>query len=323
MNEWLKAPRGGGLLATGTVIVLLPLLFPNNYYYHVAVWVGLNAIVCIGLNLLIGYAGQISLGHAGFLGLGAYASAILTARYGWPPLLAMLAGVVAVGAVALAVARPILRLRGHYLAMATLGMGIIISIIVNTEDELTGGPDGMPVVPLSLFGIEFYSERIWYWIVGVLLLFSLWLALNLIASPVGRALRSIHGSEVAAQVSGIDTAHYKVLVFVISAVFASVVGSLGAHFEGYITSADVSFFRSIELVTMVVLGGMASTYGALVGAAILTVLPQVLTGLEEYEHMAYGLILMLTVIFMPKGLVPTIAAVVRDRLGSRAEARQP
>ena len=314
----LTSPRTGGLLALAVVIAMLPLILGNAFHYDVAIRAGLNVIVSVGLNLLIGYAGQISLGHAGFLGLGAYASAVLTANFGWSPVSALAAGALAVGVIAFVVARPILRLKGHYLAMATLGFGIIISIVVNTESQITGGPDGMVVPPLSVFGRAVSGDAVWYWIVGVGVWVSVWLALNLIYSPIGRALRSVHGSEVAAQVSGVDTTRYKVLVFVISAVLASVAGSLGAHYGGFITPSDVGFFRSIELVTMVVLGGMASTFGAVVGAVILTVLPQALTWFAEYEHMIFGLILMLTMIFMPKGLVPTLTAISRIRAGARS-----
>jgi branched-chain amino acid transport system permease protein len=129
----------------------LPLVLANNYTYEVAILVGLNAIVCVGLNLLIGFAGQISLGHAGFFGLGAYGSAILAARYGWPAWISLPTAVLAVALLAYAIGRPILRLKGHALAMATLGMGIIASIVLATEDRLTGGPDGMAVPPLAAF----------------------------------------------------------------------------------------------------------------------------------------------------------------------------
>jgi branched-chain amino acid transport system permease protein len=317
MTSRLMTPRGGGLLALAILIAATPLILPNAFYFDVAVRAGINAIVCVGLNLLIGYAGQISLGHAGFLGLGAYASAVLTATYGWPPLLAMTSAAAVVGVLAFVVARPVLRLKGHYLAMATLGLGVIISIIVNNEAKITGGPDGMAVPPLDLFGWTVDREAVWYWLVGVGLWVAVWLALNIIHSPVGRALRSVHGSEVAAEVSGVDTTHYKTLVFVISAILASLAGSLSAHYGGFITPSDVSFFKSIELVTMVVLGGMASTFGAVVGAVILTILPQALTWFADYEHMIFGLILMLTMIFMPKGLVPSLTALFRIRLGAR------
>jgi len=304
----LAASRFGGLAVLAAIVLVLPLALVNNYYYEVAILVGLNAIVCVGLNLLIGYAGQISLGHAGFFGLGAYGSAILTARYGWPPFAAMAAATLGVALLAWIVGRPILRLRGHYLAMATLGMGIIISIVIVTEDRLTGGPDGMAVPPLTLFGLALAGERLWYWIVGAGLLVAVWLALNLVDSPHGRALRALHGSEIGAEVTGIDSARHKVRVFVISAIYAALAGSLTAHYAGFITPGKVTFFHSIELVTMVVFGGMASTFGAVVGAAVLTMLPQALTLFKEYEMVVFGAVMMLTMIFMPKGLVPTLAS---------------
>jgi branched-chain amino acid transport system permease protein len=289
------------------IIALAPLAIANNYFYDVAILVGLNAIVCIGLNLLIGYAGQISLGHAGFFGLGAYGSALLASRYGWPPLAALAAATAGVALLAFVVGRPILRLHGHYLAMATLGLGIIVSIVISTEDGLTGGPDGMPVPPLALFGLVVQGERNWYWVVGGCLLLAVWLAQNLIESPIGRALRALHTSEIAAEVAGIDSARHKLMVFVVSAVFAAVAGGLTAYYAGFITPAKASFLHSIELVTMVVFGGMASTFGAVVGAAILTVLPQVLTLLKDYEMVVFGALMMFTMIFLPLGVVPTLA----------------
>jgi len=309
---WLQ-PRTGGVMLLAAVIAILPLFLPNNFYFDVVILIGLNAIVCVGLNLLIGFAGQISLGHAGFLGLGAYGSAILTATYGWPPLLALITVAVAVAFFAFVLARPILRLKGHYLAMATLGLGIIISIVLNQEDRLTGGPDGMVVPPFDVFGYALYGERVWYWIVGGLLVLSVWLALNLIDSPVGRALRALHGSEIAAQVAGIDTARYKAMVFVISAVFASVAGSLLAHYAQFITPTVAGFVKSIVLVTMVVIGGMASVFGSVVGAAILTALPQVLAGFHDYEMLIFGAVLMGSMIFLPKGLLPSLISRLSGR----------
>jgi branched-chain amino acid transport system permease protein len=313
----LLTPRFGGLAGLALVIALLPLFLPNTYTYDVAIRIGINAVVVVGLNLLIGYAGQISLGHAGFFGLGAYTSAILTSRYDMAPLLALVAGVVLIGVIAFVIARPILRLSGHYLAMATLGLGIIISIILTNEEWLTGGPDGMPVPPLTILGWQLRGERSWYWVVGGLLWFSVWLALNIIDSPPGRALRAVHGSEVAAQVVGVDTTSYKVLLFVISAILAGIMGGVSAHYTGFITPGQAGFLHSIELVTMVVLGGMASTFGAVIGAVILTLLPQLLTGLHDYEMVVLGLILMVTLIFLPKGLVPTLAVGLRHVVGRR------
>ncbi len=310
----LLSLRPGGLALLAAIIAAGPLVLQNGFHYNVAILAGINAMVCIGLNLLIGYAGQISLGHAGFFALGAYASAILPERFGFHPAGALLTGAVVVGLLAFAIARPILRLRGHYLAMATLGMGIIISIVLDQEVDITGGPDGMPVGDLTLFGQVVSGELAWYWLIGALLFVTTWLALNLVHSPVGRALKAVHGSEIAAAAMGVDVFHYKVLVFVFSAVLASVAGSLFAHYNGFITPDEASFIHSIQLVTMVVLGGMASIAGSIVGAVVLTVLPQMLAGFHDYEMIVFGAILMGTMILLPEGAVPTLAKRIRERL---------
>jgi branched-chain amino acid transport system permease protein len=290
-------------------------VLPNNFYYDIAIRMAINAIIVLGLNLLIGFAGQISLGHAGFVGIGAYASAILPTHFGWHPLVAMVAGAGIASAIAAIVARPIFRLKGHYLAMATLGLGIIIAIVIKNEATYTGGPDGMPVPALGVMGFEISGEKQWYWVLAGLLLFSFWASRNLIDSPFGRALRALHGSEVASQVMGVDVVRYKVAIFVLSAFFASLMGSITAHYIGFVTPNLADFFHSIELVTMVVVGGMASIYGSLIGAVLLTALPQALSTFEGWETVVFGVILMFCMIFMPKGLVPTLAA----RFGSREQ----
>ena len=297
-----------GLYVIMAVLVVLPFVLPNSFYVDLAIRRAINAVIVLGLNLLIGFAGQISLGHAGFLGIGAYSTAALPTHFGWHPLLALGAGAVAAGLLAAIVARPIFKLKGHYLAMATLGLGIIINIVVRTEARWTGGPDGMSVPPMSLAGFEISGDKHWYWIVAILLSVSVWASLNLIDSPFGRALRALHGSEVASKVVGVDVVRYKVAIFVLSAVFASIMGSVTAHYVGFVTPNLADFFHSIELVTMVVIGGMASVYGSVVGAVLLTALPQALTSFEGWETVAFGTILMLCMIFLPKGLVPTLAA---------------
>lgn len=297
-----------GLYIVIAILAVLPFVVPNSFYLDLVIRMAINAVIVLGLNLLIGFAGQISLGHAGFLGIGAYASAVLPTHFGWHPVLAMAAGAVVTGLLAGLVARPIFKLKGHYLAMATLGLGIILNIALRNEAQWTGGPDGMPVPTMGLFGFELANDKQWYWVVALLLSVSVWASLNLIDSPFGRALRALHGSEVASQVVGVDVVRYKVAIFVMSAVFASLMGSVTAHYVGFVTPNLADFFHSIELVTMVVIGGMASVYGSLVGAVLLTALPQALATFEGWETVAFGSILMLCMIFMPKGLVPTLAA---------------
>lgn len=300
-----------GLAVLALALVAAPFLAPNSYYLDIVIRMCINAVIVLSLNLLIGYAGQISLGHAGFVGLGAYASAVLPSHFGWHPLLALAAGAAGTGLLALLVARPILRLKGHYLAMATLGLGIIINIVIRNEATWTGGPDGMPVPSMELFGYELVRDTQWYWVVATILLLSVWGALNLIDSPFGRALRGLHGSEIASQVVGVDVPRYKTAVFVLSAVAASVMGSVLAHYVGFVTPEVANFFHSIELVTMVVVGGMASVFGSVLGAVLLTALPQALATFEGWEIVVFGAILMLCMIFLPRGLVPTLAARLR------------
>ena len=253
-----------GLVIVIVILLVLPFVVPNSFYMDLVIRMAINAVIVLGLNLLIGFAGQISMGHAGFLGIGAYASAVLPTHLGWHPVLAMAAGAAAAGMLAALVARPIFKLKGHYLAMATLGLGIIINIALRNEAAWTGGPDGMPVPAMGVFGFELSNDKHWYWVVALLLSVSVWASLNLIDSPFGRALRALHGSEVASQVVGVDVVRYKVAIFVLSAVFASVMGSVTAHYVGFVTPNLADFFHSIELVTMVVIGGMASVYGSLV-----------------------------------------------------------
>jgi len=295
------------LAGLALLLALAPLAFPNAYVYEVAILVALNAVVCVGLNLLIGYAGQVSLGHAAFFALGGYGSALLAVHAGWPVWASLPAALAAVALIAWAVGRPTLRLEGHTLAMATLGLGVIVSIVLANEDRLTGGPDGMSVPPLALFGHTLHGERAWYAVAAAALWLAVAMALNLVHSPVGRALRALHGSPVAAETLGIDSARWKLRVFVISAVMAATAGALAAHHGGFITPGKASFLHSVELVIMVVFGGMASVWGAVVGAAVLTLLPQLLTVLKDYETMVFGAVLVATMVFFPRGIVPTLA----------------
>lgn len=314
--------RLAGFVLFGAFVVVLPLLFPDNYFVTVVgVTIGLRIIVAVSLNLFMGFAGQISLGHAAFFGMGAYTSAILTTRYGINPWLAMAVALVVVAIIANLIARPILKLKGHYLAMATLGFGIIVNIVMVQEVQYTGGPDGMSGVPgLSLFGWAIDSDLKWYAVVGTVMLGVMLASLNIVDSRAGRALKAVHGSEVAAQTMGVDVVRTKTQVFVFSALLACFAGSLFAHQQGFVSPVSFNFFVSIELVTMVVLGGLGSTFGAVFGAAILTLLPELLVVFDDYEMLIYGAILMLVMIFLPQGLFVGIAQLLRNLLLKRGVA---
>ena len=301
-TRWLPA------LLLAAIVIILPLFFPSAYYYRIGALVFIYALAVVGLNLLMGFAGQVSLGHAGFLGIGAYSVAIGPVHFGAPSWLCLFAGALLSGAIAFVVGRPILRLKEHYLAVATLGFGLLVAIVLTNEAGWTGGPDGMNVPALTLFGWRARGSDTWYWIAGATFVGGFLLARNLMQSPTGRALQAIHDSEIAARVLGIDVARKKLIVFIISAVYASVAGSYLALFNGLVTPDVAGFLRSIELVAMVVLGGMGSIFGSLVGAAVLVVLPQALTMFHDYEQALLGLIVMVFMIFLRRGIVPSLAA---------------
>lgn len=309
-----------GFFVFAALVVSLPVLMPNNYFVTVVgVTIGLHIILAVSLNLFMGFAGQISLGHAAFFGMGAYTSAILTTRYGVNPWLAILIALILVAVIANAIARPILKLKGHYLAMATLGFGIIVNIIMVQEVQFTGGPDGMSGVPaLSLFGWEIDSDLKWYAVIAVVMLFSVLVSLNIVESRAGRALKAVHGSEIAAQTMGVDTVKTKNQVFVLSALLTCFAGSLFAHQQAFVSPVSFNFFFSIELVTMVVLGGLGSTFGAVFGAIVLTLLPELLVVFEDYEVLIFGAILMSIMIFLPQGLFVGIAQWLRNAVIKRS-----
>ena len=302
--------RGWGLVLFAVAALAFGLLVRGPYYLNIAVFICIHGLVALGLGLLMGGAGQISLGHAGFYGLGAYASAILTTRWGVNPWLAMGLGALATGLVAALVGMPTLRLRGHYLAMGTLGLGAIIQIVFNQADQITEGPSGITAIPyLSIAGLPLSTDHRFFFLVWPLLLGAMLLGGNLLDSRLGRALRALGENEGAAAAAGVDVPRAKLAVFVLSAVFASVAGSLYAHYLTYVSPSPFGFAFSIQLLVMVILGGEKSLWGPLVGAGVLTVLHQVLAGaahqfpsFDGLETVAYGVILVLFLIFRPQGL---------------------
>lgn len=298
------------------LVMGLPVFVRNPYYVGVLVFVGIYSMITVCLSLLLGYAGQISLGHAAFLGIGAYISGILTTRTQMSPWLALVCAMLFTGLLAYLIGRPVLRLRGHYLAMATLGFGEIGYIFFNAEVELTGGPSGFGEIPrLAVGGFVFNNDIRFYYLVWVTVIVLLILVLNLINSRIGRALRSIHGSETAANAMGVNTSSYKSQMFVFSAVVASVAGSYYAHFVTFVSPTTFDASMSILLVTMVIVGGMSNVWGAILGAVLLGTLPEYLRTFGDYDILIYGAILMAIMIFAPDGLVGIVTALRRRLVG--------
>lgn len=351
-----KTPAGGirswrTLIAVAVFIALVPLwarFLPGEVLHmdivNIMVIAGIYACVVLGLNLLVGYAGQISLGHAAFFGIGAYTTAILCTRLDWfPTWLGVVAASVLAGAIGWLVGKPVLRLKGHYLAMATLGLGEIAFILFQQVKGLTGGTVGiLDIPPLSVFGLEFDSDFKFYFMIWLVAMVLTVLSINLIRSRIGRGLRALHSSEIAASAMGVDSAGYKVNVFVISCVFAGLGGALFAHYQRYINPESFTFSISILFVTMVVVGGMGNVWGGILGVVILTFLPSVIQALPQwipgipeglqnfsnYQLVLYGLLLIIFMMFMPKGVADALQrawafGVVRyGRLRDRVKARK-
>jgi len=280
-----------------------PFFLKGNYFLNVLVFVGINTMLAVGLNLLLGYAGQISLGHAAFFGMGAYVSGIITSRYPVDPFLIILLSASLAGVLAFIIGFPILKLKGHYLAMATLGFGIIMYILFNETVDWTGGPSGLSGIPnLKIGSLVFDNDLNNYYLVWVFTLVVMLLSLNLSQSRIGRALRAIHDSETAARVMGVNARILKVQIFTVSAIISAVAGSLYAHIMTFIAPASFGFNFSVELLTMVVIGGLGSIYGSFLGAAILTMLPETLRMFQNFDIVIYGLMLILMTMFMPGGI---------------------
>jgi len=280
----------------------------------VGVFAGINALVAIGLCILMGYAGQISLGQAGFYGIGAYVSAVLSLHFGLPVVVSLILAMVVAAMAAVILAVPALRLKGHYLAVATLGFGEIIYIILNEWGP--GGPSGFGDIPhFSLLGYTITSTTGYFYLIWGLVAGVMLFSLNLIHSRSGRALRAIHDSELASNAMGLDVVALKIKVFILSAVYASLAGGLYAHYITFISPSSFSLFYSILVLMMVIVGGITNLWGAIIGAVVITVLPELLRRFEEFDVLVYGLILTLSLMFFRKGLVPILVEKIKKLRG--------
>ncbi len=326
LNLIRRYPNLLAITVVGLVLAIIPLLIQNNYILTVMILVGQFTILAVGLSLLMGYAGQISLGQITFFGIGAYTTAILGTRFALSPWLSLIIGVVLATGIAYLVGMLIFRLSGHYLAMATLGMNVIFYLILTQEVEWTGGPSGFRGIPdLSLGSFTFTTDVHYYYLMWFFTLIVIGLSLNIVNSRVGRALRALHTSEVAAEAVGIDTNLFKIRVFALSAAFGGLAGGIHVSYLGFISPGSISIGASIELVVMAVVGGLASIWGAMFGAAAILAIEQYLGTIidmvipnasGEYEIIVFGLVLMLIMIFMPQGLFAGTVAAVRHRLAA-------
>ena len=293
----------------------------DPYYLDVITGVGINVILAVSLNLVNGYTGQFSLGHAGFMSVGAYLSAAVTLFLG-PKLLgdsggsdlaqglvflgALIAGGLGAALAGLAVGIPSLRLKGDYLALVTLGFGEIIRVVFQNVESLGGA--------LGLNGIPNYTTVFWVYSFAALTVFTV---VCLVRSTYGRGFLATRDDEIASESVGLNTTRYKIVAFVVGAFFAGVAGGLYGHFKLTITPTGFDFTKSIEIVVMVILGGMGNTPGVILAAILLTVLPEVLRAVDQYRMVLYSLLLIVLMLVRPKGLFNFDYAAIASRLARR------
>jgi branched-chain amino acid transport system permease protein len=301
--------------AVGLAVLILP-VFASTYALNLCTTIAIAAIAVIGLNLLTGVAGQLSLGHAGFMAIGAYTQAILTTDYHWPGLLALLVAGLLSAASSLIVGIPSLRLRGLYLALTTLGFAAIVTHVLVEWESVTRGPSGMPSAPLSFLPAS--ADQNAYFASFIVLALSIVMSLNLARSRIGRAWFALHEHDIAARAMGIELRTYKLQAFVASAFLAGLAGALLASQTQYVNVDSFSILLSIELVAMLIVGGLGHVSGAVLGAAFIVLLPEVLrwtvggpgsyieaflsTHAYEFKELVYGAVILLFLRFEPEGL---------------------
>ncbi len=307
--------------------LLLAPFVSSPFIVSILIFIGLYSLVTTGLTMLMGYAGQISLGHAAFYGIGAYATAVLSGTYGMPSIVGILVGILLTVLVATLIGIPTLKLKENYLALGTLGFGIIIFTFFKEFKGITGGLNGFFGIPaLELFGFTFDTELKFYFLVWVLAILSVFFSKNVIESRVGRALRSIHGSEVASSSIGVNIQSYKLKVFILSAVYASIAGSLYAHYITFINPAVFTSMESINFLIMVVIGGSVNIWGGMIGATVYVLLNEILKDVVplifpnvggEFQIIFFGLLIVVMLIYLPSGLSSSF-----DKIGEKIKQRR-
>jgi branched-chain amino acid transport system permease protein len=319
-------------LAALAAILVVPPLLDSAYFMRIAQQIAFYTIAAIGLNILVGYQGQVSLGHGGLFAIGAYTSALLATRLGVPVWICLLAGALFAGVIGALVALPTLRAKGPYLAMVTIAFSVIIYVVAQNWTDLTRGPEGIKNIPgVEWFGTEIRQLRTYrpfgddgltisgavayFWVVAVAALLVQVLSCCLLTGRWGRTINAVRQSEIASETIGVSVYRWRVGAFALSAVLAGLAGAFFAHQDGYIVSDTFTFNKSVELLVFVILGGARTLFGPLIGASVLTILPELLKGLESYDFMPvaakpilehylllYGVLLIVFLITMPEGM---------------------
>ena len=293
----------GGVVAVAAAALALPLLLPGPYHRHVLVLAGLFTLMALGFDLVLGYLGELSLGHAAFFGIGAYTTALLTRHFGVPfPLDLLLAGLFT-GIFGLLIGAPSLRLRGPYFAIVTFGFAEILHLVALNWTSLTRGPMGLPDIPHPQLGpFRITTELGYYYLVLALIGVAMLATRRLLESTVGHAFLAIRENEELASAAGIPTFRFKLLAFVIGMIFAGAAGSVYARYVHFVDPTALSFYYTVTVVSMVIVGGQGSIAGTTLGALVFTLVPEYLRVAERARLVIFGALLMLAIVFMPDGL---------------------
>jgi len=303
---WSSLQSAAGLAAAVLLLILLP-LFLNDYYRDIMTLTCMYIVLALGLNIVVGQAGLLNLGYVAFYAIGAYTYAILSTAYGcsfWPGLAA---GALAAAFFALLLGLPTLRLRGDYFAIVTLGLGEITRIVLNNWDSLTNGPNGISGIGRPALGGYVFSTTLdYYYLILAIAVITIFAMHRLMDSRVGRAWLAIREDETAAEAMGINTFRYKLLAFVLGSFWAGLTGVFFAAKMAFVSPESFTFFDSVLILCMVVLGGMGSIPGIILGAFLLITLPEVFREFQDYRMLAFGAALVLMMVFKPQGLLGTV-----------------
>ncbi len=290
-------------------LVVVPAMLPQYPRFVVSLAL-VNAIAAMGVNLSMGYAGQVSVGHAGFAAIGAYATAILMGRVGLSFWMTLPLGAALAGVMGFLIGLPALRLNPLYIAMVTFGFGQVVGYISLNWIELTNGPNGLTLPPITV-GEYAFLPHTFYWVIAAAFVALAWVARNIARSRLGRCFIALRESELAAQAMGVHLAKYKTIAFALGAAYGGVSGSLYAGLSEFVNPDAFVFLVSILYLTMNVVGGMGTLAGPILGAVVFTVLPEILRPLAEYKEFASGGLLLVFLVFMPRGLVGIASAALR------------
>jgi branched-chain amino acid transport system permease protein len=283
-------------------VVALAFGIDSNYWLQIAVNAEIMVIAAVGLYVTFGLNGQVSLGQAAFYAIGGYATGLLVTKLSMDLGLAIVLAVVVSVVAGLAIGIPALRLKGHYLALATLGFGQVIALILVNWSWLSGGALGVRDIVAPIFGLELVTVSDWAVFIGIVMVVAIYFVQMVRVSSYGRAMQAVRDSDIAAAAMGVSLSRVKVLAFGIGAAFAGLAGALNAGFVTYISPGTYDLALSVSMLAMVVVGGAKSPWGAVIGAVLLTFLPEVLRGVEEYYLLIYGLLLLVMVAFVPGGI---------------------